>query len=573
MSWCKKKFWLENPFELFCNMQQIIPLTSMCLYEQMNALSRLTILVFLVVLLSKPRLSFIFLILSLLFIIIVYYIQKRNMEKYVEGYTHTSKKHVHPSACNTKVKDFTSLTDNNRGTVIDRRQNMLWCNDEVTLAPNDPNFVSLNQNLAGPANPKTLIAPVVVPPPAALDYWRANNLINHSHINTESQTDLYLSGYKVSNCCDRIDACMTPATVEHYTSPTMYEGISNPQHPVGKPCGPKPSQISSPVPVTSTPITHVINGTQGCYGDTHHRTGLVREGFETSQGPYSGRTQLPGYPKPEPIQSPQPVTILPFTGLGLEKKDIRENFETPKGLHIRPNESGWVNTTCGYNPYQLAKADLPTNLMAGNYEKTSEMKQFNKNLFMQTIQPDIYTHSEVIEPINSNIGISFTQQFQPTTCTRKDGKGLTYTEHDPRIYQPEVKPRELSNNVTEADVYDPRFSGYGTSYRAYNDSNIGQTRFYYDDVDAVRMPNYITRSDIDFTPYADTYGPLKSDNKFGNKFNSNIRSLAQDTFLRSSLQQRTELQTRLMRKRNNELWQLRKNPIRTMGSFQASMKR
>ena len=80
------------------------------------------------------------------------------------------------------------------------------------------------------------------------------------------------------------------------------------------------------------------------------------------------------------------------------------------------------------------------------------------------------------------------------------------------------------------------------------------------------MPNYITRSNIDFATYADTYGPLQEGSKFGNKFHNNIRSLAQDTFLRSSLQQRTELQERLMRKRNNELWESRKYPIRTFGS-------
>ena len=59
----------------------------------------------------------------------------------------------------------------------------------------------------------------------------------------------------------------------------------------------------------------------------------------------------------------------------------------------------------------------------------------------------------------------------------------------------------------------------------------------------------------------------------GNQFNSQIRALAQNTFLESSLQQRTELQQRLMRKRNNELWQLRKKPIMTSGSYQTGMKR
>ena len=39
-------------------------------------------------------------------------------------------------------------------------------------------------------------------------------------------------------------------------------------------------------------------------------------------------------------------------------------------------------------------------------------------------------------------------------------------------------------------------------------TSLGQTKFYYDDVDAIRMPNYITRSNIDHQPFADRYGPL-----------------------------------------------------------------
>ena len=116
--------------------------------------------------------------------------------------------------------------------------------------------------------------------------------------------------------------------------------------------------------------------------------------------------------------------------------------------------------------------------------------------------------------------------------------------------------------ITESDVYDPRFYGYGTSYRSYTDELTGQTRFYYDDINSIRMPNYVSRSNIDFAKYADTYGPLNNSNKNGNPNNSEIRALANDSFLRASLQQRTELQERLLRKRNNEMWQLRKYPVR-----------
>lgn len=560
MSWCKNKFWLENPPELFCNVQ-LIPLTNMSLHEQMNCLTRLVLLIFILLLLVKPRISFVFLILSLLFIIIIYYIQKRTMDNFTNGYQKEHYKNVQATTCNAVPLDNSTLTRKENGSnIINRIQNNPWCNDEVKLSPNNPNYVSKNQRLAGPPNPKTLIAPVVTPRLAELDYWRANNLVNHSHINSESQTDLYLSGYKVSNCCGRTNACLVPVDEAQFEndviegfSNTMYEGITDSNRPVRKHCDlPKYTPIQSPTPTTMLPYSKIVNGTDQCHSDTHHQDGLI-EG-------YDGRAPLPKYPHSVPIQSPIPSTTV----RRIKEQNIKEGFETSQ--LIRPNESGWVNTTCGYNPKQVYESNLPSNYQAGNCEQTAEMKEYNKNLFTQNIQPDVYTRSEVIEPINSNIGISFTQQFEPTTVSRKDGKGLTYTEHDPRIYDPKEKPRELPMGMTEADIYDPRFSGYGTSYRAYNDTNIGQTRFYYDDIDAVRMPNYLVRSNIDFASYADSYGPLNKYNKYGNIHNSDIRALAQDSFLRSSLEQRDDLQYRLMRKRNNELWQLRKYPKSSGGS-------
>ena len=136
---------------------------------------------------------------------------------------------------------------------------------------------------------------------------------------------------------------------------------------------------------------------------------------------------------------------------------------------------------------------------------------------------------------------------------------VNYTQHDPNIIEPLYTPPEAPT-INESNVYDPRFSGYGTSYRAYTDDNIGQTRFYYDDVDAIRMPNYIVRSNIDFAPFADSYGPIPGGDEFGNKNNPDIRALANDAFLQSAITQRTSLQESLMRKRNSEMWQLRKAP-------------
>ena len=473
---CQKKFWLENPSELFCRN------TTKSLQERMNLITQAIFFIFLVLIIYDPKISIIFLIPTLSFVIILYYIQKRRPMNNNPKENFKNKIIV----CNTQSKCPT------------------FCNDQVQLNPNYPPPVSNNQALVGPPNPKTLIPPVIAPPPAALDYWRANNLINHSHINTESQHDTYLSGYQVSNCCDRIDACLVPENQvrENYGRymenigqfGTVYEGITDPSRPVGKICPPRTyNPIVSPTPTI--------------------------EGYEY-----------------RPIQPPTPVI---------------ETFKPE-----RPNCPGWVNTSCGYDSDQL-KYNLPSNLISGNCEKTENMKEYNKNLYTQTIQPDIFTRNEIIEPINSNAGISFTQQFEPTTCDR-DNKGLTYIEHDPRIYNP-PQQKIQKMGVTESNVYDPRFFGYGTSYRSYTDENMGQTRFYYDDIDSIRRPNYIVRSNIDFMKNADTYGPIT----YKNKTHNNIRPLAQDAFLRSSLQQRTELQERLLRKRNAEMWQRRKYPIRT----------
>ena len=260
-------------------------------------------------------------------------------------------------------------------------------------------------------------------------------------------------------------------------------------------------------------------------------------------------------------------TPIPVPVIVTSNNNFIENYEFPydKNLPnvnlsnqtIRINQYGLVNTERGYNPNQL-QSNLPSNLPVGNCEKEHEFNQYNNNLFTQNIQPDIFTKSEIIEPINSNIGISYTQQFKPTTYSI-DKNGLMFTEHDPLLYNPPQLPHN-DVRITESDVYDPRFYGYGTSYRSYIEEVTGQPRFYYDDINSIRMPNYISRSNIDFANYADTYGPLNNLNKNGNPNTNQIRDLAQNSFLNSSLQHRTELQERLMRKRNNELWQLRKYP-------------
>ena len=480
---CTNKLWIENINDLFCN-TSIIPLEGMSLESQMNALSRLVIVVFLVLILLRFKSSTLFLLLSLLFIIILYYIQRKQMETF-------KAEHYSPQ----ETGRFIERPPRREGRPINTSN--LYFDNPTHLRFCDDNKPVINTlvNKSGTANPKTFLTPVIAAPIADLDYWKANNLVVHSSINDETQQDAFQSGYQVSTCCGN-------------------------------------NRNKKIVPVKKS--MYATNG-----GDS-------KEGYQKS---------LPV------IQQTMDCTPIYNKVTYPEPEQTQENFIFPH--EIRKEQPGQMNTSCGYNPKQLVDYNLPSNLPAGNCQKQTQFSDYNKNLFTQTIQPGIYSRNQLIEPINSNIGISFNQQFEPVTCEENNSEGLTYIENDPRIMDDVlIEPNYgVINSVNNANIYDPRHSGYGTSYRSYTDENLGQTKFYYDDIDSIRMPNYITRSNIDFERYADSYGPLPENGGEGNPYHSDIRALAQDSFTRSTIKQRTELQERMTRKIRANAWQQRVAPI------------
>jgi len=198
---------------------------------------------------------------------------------------------------------------------------------------------------------------------------------------------------------------------------------------------------------------------------------------------------------------------------------------------------------CGYKKLKQTTPASPVQPQPQKIEKFElpyEIKQSNPEIFTTRISDRNYKVHSGEEPINSNIGITETQQFE----------------------QPKYEYIEQAEDINMSNTYDPRFYGYGTSYRGYFDEKVGQPRFYYDDVDSIKMPNYITRSKIDVTPFGDAYGP---DNEGGNKYHANIKQLADDHYHNSTMQFRTEMQERLMRKVNAEQWQQKMYPINKNG--------
>ena len=465
----KNKFWIENISNLFCS-QSLIPLDGMSLAEQMNSLSRLVIFIFMILVTIGFPFSTLFLLLSLLFIIILYYIQKNNMERFrAENYTPSDVTRINyqtqtPSDVTrinyqipTPIDDYRKIYDNGN-TLLDSVSGV------SAGVFNNPNWTSPNQMLVGQANPKTKIQPVIVPPLADLSYWKGTNLVTYPQINEQGNTDLHRSGYIIS---DREEF------TEKYTGKDRHR-----------------------------------------YGGAHINT-------------------------------------------------KHHDHHTVMGTFNVPSiSSGDIETSWGYNPDQLFDYGLPSNLSTPGLSMDPSMKRYNQNLFTQTIQPGVYTRSEIVEPINSNIGISFTQQIPPASSRIDPMTGaLLRTEHDPRILEPYMCENISEYIPNESDIYDPRFTGYGTSYRSYNDDALGQTRFYYDDINAIRMPNYICRSNIDTQPFADSYGPIPAGFEKGNPYTGNIHKMAENAFLEGAIQYRTELSERLMRKTNSEQWQRRMAPI------------
>lgn len=322
--------------------------------------------------------------------------------------------------------------------------------------------------------------------------------------------------------------------------------------------------IVSPVPVDDIPFVHHLNPNDFDEQPINYTMANREVQHQGRQGQGQGRQGREQPYKTAPIRQVEEYNGRIDRSIYGSREDFGIGLQTvqnPKWAAVQPNQSGWVNDECGYNPDQVFVSGLPSNLPAGNCEQSPLMKRYNENLHTQIVTPGVYTRNQVNEPINANIGISFQQQFEPVTCSR-DENGLNYLEHDPRIVEPAIHEdvTSVEETATYDTVYDPRFNGYGTSYRSYIDPVTGQPRFMYDDVNAIRMPNYVVRSKIDHLPYADSYGPIQEGSEFGNVHNPHIRALAQDSWLRDSLQFRNDLTERRMRKINAISWQKRKAP-------------
>ena len=111
------------------------------------------------------------------------------------------------------------------------------------------------------------------------------------------------------------------------------------------------------------------------------------------------------------------------------------------------------------------------------------------------------------------------------------------------------------------DIYDPRFNSYGDGTRAYSDINTGQVSYYYSDIDSFRQPNFITRSNVEFTEYR------TPQNQVWPEYNrtaslDDMRSKVASQYDSDDLFFRQDMMEHKMAKMNRENWQQRFAPLR-----------
>lgn len=214
---------------------------------------------------------------------------------------------------------------------------------------------------------------------------------------------------------------------------------------------------------------------------------------------------------------------------------------------------GDINEACGWEPSKLLLYGNPSNRPMSAREYDPQMAEYNTRTRTGIIQPGVYTRTEIQEPQITNSGISFVQQFAPVSETVAVDGSVMFTQHDPRLAGGQPKAHQHDHNqqnLSAADVFDPRTAGYGDDRRAYLEPVTGQVRYYYDDIDQHRADPMLGRSHV---PMADAFA--------GNPLNT-LRYHADASFIESTNRHRLDIQERLMRKSNEITRQRRVAPIR-----------
>jgi len=218
--------------------------------------------------------------------------------------------------------------------------------------------------------------------------------------------------------------------------------------------------------------------------------------------------------------------------------------------------------------------------------------QPSSRLYLQDIQPKLYSYAVDQTPVNANVGISYNPQRPPRFMDQiVDANKRNYplmTRIDPQLVREDGTPGQISINplrtdwsakysdyeapagsINFEDIYNPTFTSYGDPYRSYSDINLGQVRYYYSDVDAYKMPNFIQRSNVDFIEFTNPQGQVWP---YYNREASvdDVRAKVENQTTADEIYHREDMMENLMSKMNRSSWQQRYMPLRRSANGNSS---
>jgi hypothetical protein len=575
------KLWIYDINQLI-NSFQLIPKEDDTYVHKLNTIVRLTIVVTLLISFWKPELS-----LGLLFAVsmgtVVAHASETKIDKIVEGFedceskcafntqTIRGKTKISSEIANQQLVEFMKeYSTSNSQNFINKANFPLsqqrFCNDEKSLVF-DCSFQSQNQKLAGFSNPKTKISPIIAPRSHDLDVWKANDFVVNSNINDSTNFDQERAGYNFGNLPTKCKSCLEyPCKCSsNYFSPTIpqninyssYNNSNNFNLYNSRNCNSASSYVntnncfpcSNPKPI-SISSNNIQKPESNCLVSKHEDqfeiSGFTNDGIENFS---NIKNNIKNYneTKIQKIIAELDEEEINITNRELIRKKVHQLFSERKLGKTEDDEidnvlQKFINSKMCYN---------------------FESKQ-KDNLLTNTIVPGVYQKTHIGEPIQSNIGISYIQDWGPVEVQERPW-GIKFTEHDPKNVTVTKNIEKVQIQQDVSNVYDPRLTGYGTSYRGYTDSMTGQPKFFYKDIDSITMPNFISRNNVDMFPWAPTYGPDKPLQNI-----DEYKQMANNSFVDSSIIFRTEMMERLMRKKNAENWQRRVMPLSKMNSVSSS---
>jgi hypothetical protein len=602
-------FWLNDPQKLFCSYSPI-PHGNLASGERLNALTRFVIYLSVLMYFYGYRNAKPFFILGIMFIVLIY-ITSTKSEK--EGYAVVNDVDVQGNFNQRQMNGIPISKNYSKNLQLPNvTQSMIKQVDDSLIPVYEPN----NNNFMGSSE----------------DYLKATSFDNEGG-SRDIEADIQYYGTKSGvNRRAMINPVIAPRIFDQEVFGKRSTQISNThtQHMVdlsddldlGNNHGlimEDPYSLGNPYQFKNRVPNGVVNMNK--IGDTGNKfTGLQDD------GPYPGgqfmernpdsRDFVRNYPHLNPDENPENIKAAsdayqssqmettknsPDNIVSVDKKDqvprkgVKEGFD-----FVNLNENEVVNNNFGgfdsgnainssydrFNRAQPNTSSVNNQLLQESptyVYNNSYFEQPERRMYLQNIQPNLYSYSMNQEPINSNLGITYNPQPAPRYLDQVNNNGMgmpLYSRIDPQLVRSDgtrgqinAQPlrTEWSANYSQyippegsidfEDIYDPRFNSYGDGTRAYSDINQGQVHYYYSDVDAYRQPNFITRSNVEFTEYR------TPQNQVWPEYNrtaslDDMRSKVVSQYDADDLYHRQDMMEHQMSKMNRESWQQRFAPLR-----------